>query len=89
MDRDALCRFCSHGPFLGLHEHGPSLIHLFLFAEGIEPYRPYGISVYATYKHEIGISRTVEAYSRQKGKSVKTRPCTLVFVRSKTEMGGL
>ncbi|XP_067093930.1 granulocyte colony-stimulating factor receptor [Osmerus mordax] len=41
----------------------------FVISQGIEPYRPYGISVYATYKHEIGISRTIEAYSRQKAPS--------------------
>lgn len=40
-----------------------------VISEGIEPYRPYGISVYAMYKHGIGLSKTVEAYSRQKAPS--------------------
>uniref|UniRef100_A0A8C8HCJ7 Uncharacterized protein n=1 Tax=Oncorhynchus tshawytscha TaxID=74940 RepID=A0A8C8HCJ7_ONCTS len=33
----------------------------------IEPYNPYGISVYPRYKDGIGLPQTVEAYSRQNG----------------------
>lgn len=39
----------------------------------IEPYKPYGISVYPRFKDWIGLPQTVNAYSRQKGKSPKTQ----------------
>lgn len=38
-----------------------------------EPYKPYGISVYPRFKDGIGLPQTVNAYSRQKGKSPKTQ----------------
>ena len=37
-----------------------------------EPYKPYGISVYPRFKDGIGLPQTVNAYSRQKGKSPQT-----------------
>uniref|UniRef100_A0A7N8YLA3 Colony stimulating factor 3 receptor n=1 Tax=Mastacembelus armatus TaxID=205130 RepID=A0A7N8YLA3_9TELE len=37
-----------------------------------EPYKPYGISVYPRFKDGIGLPQTVNAYSRQRGKSPKT-----------------
>lgn len=36
-----------------------------------EPYKPYGISVYPRFKDGIGLPQTVNAYLRQKGKSLK------------------
>ncbi|XP_036395213.1 granulocyte colony-stimulating factor receptor isoform X1 [Megalops cyprinoides] len=42
----------------------------FLISAGIEPYRPYRISVLPRYKEGIGFPRTVEGYSRQKAPSV-------------------
>ncbi|XP_041759596.2 granulocyte colony-stimulating factor receptor [Coregonus clupeaformis] len=40
-----------------------------LISESIEPYKPYGISVYPRYKEGIGLPQTIEAYSRQKAPS--------------------
>uniref|UniRef100_A0A7N6AG06 Colony stimulating factor 3 receptor (granulocyte) n=1 Tax=Anabas testudineus TaxID=64144 RepID=A0A7N6AG06_ANATE len=36
----------------------------------IEPYKPYGISVYPRFKDGIGLPQTVNAYSRQKAPSM-------------------
>ncbi|KAJ7985228.1 hypothetical protein DPEC_G00349910 [Dallia pectoralis] len=40
-----------------------------MISEGIEPYKPYEISVYPRYKNGIGFPRSVTAYSRQKAPS--------------------
>ncbi|KAG9334213.1 hypothetical protein JZ751_008461 [Albula glossodonta] len=41
-----------------------------VISAGIEPYKPYWISVYSRYRDGIGYPRSVEAYSRQKAPSV-------------------
>ncbi|KAJ8340845.1 hypothetical protein SKAU_G00331360 [Synaphobranchus kaupii] len=51
--------------FLLLNPNQTSL----LITAGIEPYRPYLISVYARYRSGIGLSRTAQVYSLQKAPS--------------------
>ncbi|XP_033495514.2 granulocyte colony-stimulating factor receptor [Epinephelus lanceolatus] len=41
-----------------------------LITGSLEPYKPYGISVYPRFKDGIGLPQTVNAYSRQKAPSM-------------------
>ncbi|XP_064804696.1 interleukin-31 receptor subunit alpha-like isoform X2 [Oncorhynchus masou masou] len=56
-------------PSLILFDHMDRNQSSTLISESIEPYNPYGISVYPQYKDGIGLPQTVEAYSRQKAPS--------------------
>lgn len=48
----------------------------FVISDGIEPYKPYGISVYPRFRNGIGLPKTVDAYSRQKAPSKVPLPRT-------------
>uniref|UniRef100_A0A8C7FG76 Uncharacterized protein n=1 Tax=Oncorhynchus kisutch TaxID=8019 RepID=A0A8C7FG76_ONCKI len=74
------CVLCQHPKHPILFDHIDRNQSSTLLSESIEPYNPYGISVYPRYKDGIGLPQTVEAYSRQKGESVNTNPYTLDFL---------
>uniref|UniRef100_A0A4W5PYZ1 Colony stimulating factor 3 receptor n=1 Tax=Hucho hucho TaxID=62062 RepID=A0A4W5PYZ1_9TELE len=52
----------------------------------IEPYNPYGISVYPRYKDGIGLPQTVEAYSRQKAPSATPNLRVREILHSRIEL---
>uniref|UniRef100_A0A8C6UW14 Colony stimulating factor 3 receptor n=1 Tax=Neogobius melanostomus TaxID=47308 RepID=A0A8C6UW14_9GOBI len=56
----------SHIQFQTTNKTQTSLI----ISGGIEPYKPYGISVYPRFKDGIGLPQTADAFSRQKAPSM-------------------